>query len=168
MSGGEFDYIQYRIEDTADKIRRLAQRNSDLHPDTLARFEEAAKACETAAKMVQRVDWLVSDDDGEDSFHRRWETEVLGNQCDAITTLRARIADLEADRAQWASIPTMPIGKLFGWDEPTWRNVAKWAGNEWTDFMGPDHVEKRLLLRQRWLNAGGSMDGVTLPPAPPA
>jgi hypothetical protein len=26
--------------------------------------------------MAQRVDWLVSGDDGEESFMRRWEKEV--------------------------------------------------------------------------------------------
>ena len=107
------------------------------------------------------------------SHEYRMDGETYGQIVDVLR----RLLD---DRAQWVGIPTMPIGKLFGWDEPTWRNVAKWAGNDWRDFTGPDHVEKRLLLRQRWhvekrlllrqrwLDAGGSMDGVTLPPTPPA
>jgi len=26
--------------------------------------------------MLNRVDWLVSDDDGEDTFHQRWNEEL--------------------------------------------------------------------------------------------
>ena len=86
----------------------------------------------------------------------------------AITTLRARIAELEADRAEWVEVERLRVGKLFGWHEPTWRKVAKWANREWHEYTGPDHVKARLLLRQQWLDAGGSMDGEKAPPTPPA
>lgn len=76
--------------------------------------------------------------------------------------------ELMARDAEWVEVERLRMGKLFGWDEPTWRDVAKWAGNDWPGFTGLDHVERHLLLRQQWLDAGGSMDGVTLPPAPPA
>jgi hypothetical protein len=26
--------------------------------------------------MAQRVDWLISGDDGEESFHQRWKEEL--------------------------------------------------------------------------------------------
>ena len=32
--------------------------------------------CRRAAAMSQRVDWLVSDDDGPDSFLERWDIEL--------------------------------------------------------------------------------------------
>lgn len=75
MSGGHYDYIQYRMEELADKIRRDAKRH-DLSLDIQDRFEAAALTVERAAKMVNRIDWLLSDDDGEDSFMRRWEQEL--------------------------------------------------------------------------------------------
>jgi hypothetical protein len=75
MSGGHFDYIQYRMENVADQIRREITRH-DFPAEINARFEQAAQATELAAKMVQRVDWLLSDDDGEDSFMSRWNAEI--------------------------------------------------------------------------------------------
>ena len=77
MSGGHFDYIQYRFQDAAEEVRVCAFRCRDEYsPDTVAKFEECAKALERAGNMLQRVDWLVSCDDGEDTFHERWAEEV--------------------------------------------------------------------------------------------
>jgi hypothetical protein len=53
-------------------------RGYGFPPEVIARFREAAATCRRAAIMVQRVDWLVSSDDGEDSFLRRWEEDLGG------------------------------------------------------------------------------------------
>ncbi len=85
MSGGHFDYRQYALSAIADDIDHLVGVNGkldkdgwghDYPPDIIARFRETAIILRRAAAMVQRVDWLVSCDDGEDSFRRRWEEEV--------------------------------------------------------------------------------------------
>lgn len=89
MSGGHFEYGQYRIREIAEDIERLVATNDDqtknewgdpkgrgYPPEVIEKFKEAAHTLERAADMAQRVDWLVSGDDGEDSFMRRWEKEV--------------------------------------------------------------------------------------------
>ncbi len=101
MSGGHFEYKQYHVHELAEEIDRLIARvyknrednknstDDPQHPDynwdrcydysdeTLAKFVEARDALIKASKMVQRVDWLVSGDDGEEAFHRRWTEEQL-------------------------------------------------------------------------------------------
>ena len=92
MSGGHFDYDQYKIEDIATSIEEeIASNNSDAvdefgdsiganYPDeVIERFKYAAHTLRQAAEMAQRVDWLLSGDDGEDSFLRRWDDEVREN-----------------------------------------------------------------------------------------
>lgn len=85
MSGGHFNYDQYRIFQMAEDIDTLVRNNGtpdeygyahNYTPETLKKFQEAVDALKLAHAMVQRVDWLVSGDDGEDSFHERWEEEV--------------------------------------------------------------------------------------------
>jgi hypothetical protein len=89
MSGGHFNYIQNNLEVVASDIDELIRTNwnydLDEHGnsigrgypiDIIAKFFEARKTIRLAAAMIQRVDWLVSGDDGEDSFRRRWEREV--------------------------------------------------------------------------------------------
>lgn len=85
MSGGHFEYNQYRIREIAEDIEQLIATNGQLDedgwgrnypPEIIERFKEAAHTLERAADMAQRVDWLVSGDDGPDSFIRRWNLEV--------------------------------------------------------------------------------------------
>ena len=89
MSGGHFDYSQYRIGDISIEIEELIASNDSTDKDsfnqevgrhysseTISKFKETSKCLRLAQAMAQRVDWLVSGDDGEDSFHRRWEEEV--------------------------------------------------------------------------------------------
>lgn len=77
MSGGHFDYNQYRLLSMADDIRALTDKG-EFPDDIIARFREGEVLLRKAYVYVQRIDWLVSDDDGEDSFRKRLE-EDLGN-----------------------------------------------------------------------------------------
>lgn len=89
MSGGHFNYIQGRIMEAAKSVHEIIAINEsdkssifDEYPDyseeTLNKFKETRDTLIKASKMLQRVDWLVSDDDSEESFHRRWKSEVEG------------------------------------------------------------------------------------------
>ena len=83
MSGGHFDYAQFRMEDIAVEIDKLIDRNDYVDypypPEIIERFTEAAHTIRQAQEMAQRVDWLVSGDDGDESFMSRWDNEV--RQC---------------------------------------------------------------------------------------
>jgi nicotinic acid mononucleotide adenylyltransferase len=89
MSGAHFEYQQYRIEDIARSIEELIESNDDesltewdtrrgegYSAETIEKFKTTIDTLRKAAIMAQRVDWLVSGDDGEDSFHRRWAEEL--------------------------------------------------------------------------------------------
>lgn len=89
MSGGHFDYNQYRISEIADEITRFIETNDDttmdtwggtrgrqFPPEVIARFREAAYVLTRAREMAQRVDWLVSGDDGIENFIKRWDESV--------------------------------------------------------------------------------------------
>jgi hypothetical protein len=88
MSGGHFQYKQYELGYIADEIEQLILDNDSeevneygdkkgygYSPETILVFEYARNALLQAQIYVQRIDWLVSGDDGEDSFHRRLEVD---------------------------------------------------------------------------------------------
>ena len=89
MSGGRFDYDQYRIGHICEEVKTIIYNNDSeevnewgdrigegLSPKTIARFQEAVYFLTMAEIYAQRIDWLVSGDDGEDSFHKRLEQEL--------------------------------------------------------------------------------------------
>ena len=89
MSGGHFEYKQYTINSIVQSIDSIIENNDDesldelgykigygYSPATIEKFKTAVYILKKAAIMAQRVDWLVSGDDGEDSFHSRWEKEL--------------------------------------------------------------------------------------------
>lgn len=112
MSGGHFEYSQYRINDIADEIEEIIEKNGkpipweDLDyydrqqfgnnekayekaeavekfyntyypPEIIERFKEGLKVLRRAYIYAQRIDWLLSGDDGEDSFMRRLDKELV-------------------------------------------------------------------------------------------
>ena len=76
MSGGHFNCGQFNIEIAADEIDSLIDANDIYSDETIEKFRQAAKVVRQAALMVHRIDWLVSGDDGEDTFHARWKEDM--------------------------------------------------------------------------------------------
>ena len=110
MSGGHFDYSQYRIQEIADSAERylkgreldddevqdiLNDRWTDedekqyvkehkhsvpnrygYSDETIAEFKKGIKILRKAYIYAQRMDLLLSCDDGEDSFHSRLKEEL--------------------------------------------------------------------------------------------
>ena len=94
MSGGRFNYDQRRIgyiaEAIIDEINKSGRKktrqelNSEYwhgdkqelyhykYPDeVIAKFKDAVNILNIAEVYAQRVDWLLSGDDGEESFLKR-------------------------------------------------------------------------------------------------
>lgn len=105
MSGGRWEYIQYRLTDIAEDIEKLIEENGEpkseeqlkeerWHDDdwynkypedlnhyeypkeVLEEFKKAAEAILIAQVYIQRIDWLLSGDDGEESFLRRIDKDL--------------------------------------------------------------------------------------------
>lgn len=78
MSGGHFNYQQYRLNDMAIEIKELIAKQAEYgySDKTIFKFREAVEYLELAATFVQRIDWLVSGDDGEETFHKRLTEEL--------------------------------------------------------------------------------------------
>lgn len=85
MSGGHFDYQQYKLNDIADAIEKLIAENGkpdeydwvrEYSPEVLEEFRNGIKALKHAAVYAQRIDWLVSGDDGPEEFHARLAEEL--------------------------------------------------------------------------------------------
>lgn len=103
MSGGHFDYTHYHIDNIAEEIDKVIQKNKvnkckddlcswdydengnvledckyyyNYNDKTIEKFKEAVKILKTAAIYAQRIDWLLSGDDGEEEFNNRTEEEL--------------------------------------------------------------------------------------------
>ena len=110
MSGGHFEYAQYKIadiyysieeylngreldeSDVEEYIRdyfiednekkyilhhhRTIPNRYEFSKETLAEFKKAVHLLKQAEIYAQRIDWLLSGDDDEKSFHERLEEEL--------------------------------------------------------------------------------------------
>jgi hypothetical protein len=91
MSGGYFDYEQYKITMIADEVEQLIERNgkkreyredwqNECHdkysPQTIKKFRQGLELLRKAQIYAQRIDWLVSADDSEETFLKRLENDL--------------------------------------------------------------------------------------------
>jgi hypothetical protein len=86
MSGGHFDYEQYKISHIADEIEGLILNNDRVEDEwsivphysaeVIEEFKKAHRLLREAYIYVQRIDWLVCGDDGEEQFHNRLRHEL--------------------------------------------------------------------------------------------
>ena len=87
MSGGRFDYLQFRILEIAGEIEEEV-KNNHIEPvhdwygarhfsdETIEEFNTAIDILRKAHVYVQRIDWLLSGDDGEETFHERLKEDL--------------------------------------------------------------------------------------------
>ena len=76
MSGGYFDYKQYEIDRIADQVEQLIIMNDEneyyRYPSRVVdEFRKGQDLLRRAAVYAQRIDWLVSGDDGAERFLER-------------------------------------------------------------------------------------------------
>lgn len=90
MSGGAYEYYQHRIEYIAERIQEEIDLNNTPYGDmfcgewtgqrysdeTIAKFKEGLEILRQAYVYAQRIDWLLSGDDGEETFHKRLEKDL--------------------------------------------------------------------------------------------
>lgn len=105
MSGGAFDYNQYQIQNIADSIEQEIINNGrektkeelknegwsdpnwferypedlkyyEYPPEVIEEFKNAVLALRIAYVYAVRVDWLLSGDDGEESFLKRLKDDL--------------------------------------------------------------------------------------------
>jgi hypothetical protein len=89
MSGGHFNYDQYKIGQIADDIQLLIDTNNSQEkdqwgdkiggsypPEIIQQFSDAITVLRRAQVYAQRIDWLVCGDDGPDSFLERLAEEL--------------------------------------------------------------------------------------------
>jgi hypothetical protein len=96
MSGGRFGYIQSRLDwEVVERLEELIEQNgkekgedfknnwdreyfAEFSPETLEEFRKGLELVKLARVYIQRIDWLVSGDDSEESFHKRLEEDLAG------------------------------------------------------------------------------------------
>lgn len=84
MSGGHYDYIQYRFNEAADQLEQdiinCEKSNKDdwnnFSQETINKFKEALVIIKKSGIMLHRIDWLLSGDDGEEDFHERLKEDL--------------------------------------------------------------------------------------------
>ena len=83
MSGGHFDYQQYKLREIAESIFGIIE--AQKHPTndryfyskkTLKEFKKAYRLLRLAEIYEDRIDWLVCGDDGEDTFQELLKEEL--------------------------------------------------------------------------------------------
>jgi hypothetical protein len=84
MSGGHFDYIQFRIPDEVINPLKdiILKKNDDepylqnFSPSVVQELKKGLDLIERANIYIQRIDWLVEGDDSEDAFLERLKEDL--------------------------------------------------------------------------------------------
>lgn len=84
MSGGRFDYLQHRLSEIYEAIEYEISENSNtsleypynFSDETIEEFRKGIEYLKKAQIYSHRIDYLLSHDDGEESFHERLKEDL--------------------------------------------------------------------------------------------
>ena len=89
MSGGHYDYDQFRIGQIADTIKSDIENNNNkdedrysynMPSDVIARMKELQSKLEMESALVHTADWLYSGDCGPESFCIEYDKIIRGEK----------------------------------------------------------------------------------------
>lgn len=89
------EYLNYNTwltKEEADYIRehkRTLPNVSEFDDETIALFKKGIEILKEAEVYAQRIDWLLSGDDGEDSFKKRLKEELEKLKTENNDTIRS-------------------------------------------------------------------------------
>lgn len=118
MSGGYWDYIQYQITNPVDSLRTMSE-NPDYPEDVRQNMRECARQLTEGAIRLQRLDWLLSGDDGVESYRLRLRQDL------------SKVRDGHSDIQFHATCPECPsfVNRLGETRRPTLTTVeSNWHG----------------------------------------
>jgi predicted esterase YcpF (UPF0227 family) len=79
MSGGYFNYIQDRFDEPIEKLKDVIDSNErGYSQETIDVFIDTLMYLKLSRVFLQRVDWLLSDDDSEETFRERLAEDLAG------------------------------------------------------------------------------------------
>ena len=76
MSGGAFDYNQRRIKEIYEHVEEVINSLNIYQDDVIEKMKEGIEILKTAEIYAQRIDWLLSGDDEEETFLERLEEDL--------------------------------------------------------------------------------------------
>lgn len=79
MSGGHFDHQQYKLIQISDEIEHSLEvdaKQYEFSEETIHTFKETMQKLNEAFVYIQRIDWFLSGDDSEDTFHKRLKDDL--------------------------------------------------------------------------------------------
>lgn len=87
MSGGFFEYRDYHIGTVADDLEQLVNNGVNVEgyyseeyknysDETKQELKNALEILRKAEVYAHRIDWLLSGDDGEKSFHKNLKEDL--------------------------------------------------------------------------------------------
>lgn len=82
MSGGYFDYNYSHIQEVIEQLEYFLTSDEtqpireDLTEVTIDKMKEGLEILQKAKVYAQRIEWLLSGDDSEESFHKRLEEDL--------------------------------------------------------------------------------------------
>lgn len=84
MSGGSLDYFYFNFDNPLTRITKEVKWGKNRWtPETLMEFQKGIKFLNIARIYLRRIEWLLSGDDGEDSFHERLKEEISALEANA-------------------------------------------------------------------------------------
>lgn len=79
MSGGQWYYVQDKLHHIAVDIPIWMNRNA-VDDEVTRKFIEAVAIIKQAAVYIERIDWFMSGDDGEEEFIKRLQEDLASLQ----------------------------------------------------------------------------------------
>jgi len=112
MSGGHFDYAQYRLNDISTALQTLIENNEGENVDfdqshhynfdneTICNLKLLRKILMATEQMVHDADWMISGDTGPDSFNPKFNSIITLLDHDLKGYKNSKILDELVEEAQ--------------------------------------------------------------------